>query len=438
MTEDELQQQFFEMLMESQYWSPSQLVAYQREQLEQLLRHARANVPFYENRLDSVFRPGGGIDWDRWHEIPIVTRTDMRDHRDAMLARNRPRGHGDYSTIESSGSTGLPIKISTNRLMMLATAAIRWRAQRWHGVDWSKTYTARGGFDPDALYPDGKQTGIWGPPWDAAARAGRSFTISRRFTSEETLEFLSRTATAYYSSVPKNVHTLALEAERLGIFASLESIFAHGEHVGADDKAAFRRVFGAACLEHYSSKEGGHMAHPCPDGPGLHVSAENLFLEIVDAEGAPCPVGVEGRVVITPFVSTIQPLIRYDQGDIAAFAPPCSCGRVLPLLKSISGRSMAIFTHPDGRAAARMLPDSAREALDATMWQIAQVGPLDFEIRYVPRDTARLGDEHQAEAAFREIFFDDAAVKMIRLPRIETTAAGKFLEYVNEWRPSQT
>ena len=110
----------------------------------------------------------------------------------------------------------------------------------------------------------------------------------------------------------------------------------------------------------------------------------------------------------------------------------------MPLLKPVSGRSMAIFTHPDGRAAARMLPDSAREALDATLWQIAQVGPLDFEIRYVPREATRVGDEAQAEAAFREIFFEDAAVKMKRLPRIETTAAGKFLEYVNEWRRSKT
>ncbi len=30
--------------------------AFQSSQLEQLLRHARANVPFYKTRLDCLFR----------------------------------------------------------------------------------------------------------------------------------------------------------------------------------------------------------------------------------------------------------------------------------------------------------------------------------------------------------------------------------------------
>ena len=42
----DLMHQFYDMLLESQYWPAQQLVDYQRSQLEQLLRHARANVPF--------------------------------------------------------------------------------------------------------------------------------------------------------------------------------------------------------------------------------------------------------------------------------------------------------------------------------------------------------------------------------------------------------
>ena len=77
-----LRQRIYEMLMESQYWPPEQMLAYQRSQLAQLLRHAKATVPFYKTRLDPVFKKNGEIDWDRWHEIPIVTRADLRDRRD--------------------------------------------------------------------------------------------------------------------------------------------------------------------------------------------------------------------------------------------------------------------------------------------------------------------------------------------------------------------
>ena len=66
-------QRTYEMLMESQYWPPEQMLEFQRSQLAQLLRHARATVPFYKTRLDPVFKNNGAIDWDRWNEIPIVT-----------------------------------------------------------------------------------------------------------------------------------------------------------------------------------------------------------------------------------------------------------------------------------------------------------------------------------------------------------------------------
>ena len=88
------QKQILEMLMESQYWPPDQMLAYQRSQLGQLLHHARAQVPFYKSSLDPVFRRNGDIDWSRWHEIPIVTRADLRDKRNEMLAATLPPGHG--------------------------------------------------------------------------------------------------------------------------------------------------------------------------------------------------------------------------------------------------------------------------------------------------------------------------------------------------------
>ena len=74
-----LRQRIYEMLMESQFWPPAKMLEFQRSQLAQLLRHAKATVPFYKTRLDPLFEKNDDINWDRWHEIPIVTRADLRD-----------------------------------------------------------------------------------------------------------------------------------------------------------------------------------------------------------------------------------------------------------------------------------------------------------------------------------------------------------------------
>jgi len=433
MTPQELQRAFYDMLMESQFWSPQQLVDYQRGQLAQLLRHSKTNVPFYEKRLDPVFTASGDIDWDRWSEIPIVTRADMANHRDAMLAAERPKGHGTVGSIASSGSTGQPISITNNRLTTLAANANRWRAHRWHGFDWSATYTARHGADFRAAYPHGFERGSWGPPWDPEAQRGRVLELHSDASMSDNVEFLRRTGSRYYSTGPKTLHALALEVERLGVDLSLHYVLSHGERLDETDKAACARILGARTLEHYSSKEGGQMAYPCEVGNGLHVSAESVLLEIVDAQGHAVPSGTSGRVVVTPFVSTAQPLIRYDQGDIASFGPPCRCGRHLPVLARVEGRAFAMFTHPDGRAIATMYNNAARDMLRCTFWQVAQIGPRQFEVRYVPRDWNVRGDHDTAAAIFRENFFADAEVQFVRVREIALTSAGKYLEYVNEW-----
>lgn len=429
----ELQRRFYEMLMESQYWPPEQMVAYQRSQLEQLLRHARANVPFYEHRLDPVFTPSGDIDWDRWHEIPIVKRSDMLEHREEMLAREVPKGHGATGTIETSGSTGLPVKITTNRLTAVAANANRWRAHRTYDLDWSKTYTARDGYAEAAEWPHGQSLGPWGPRWDERAQQGNSYRISRATDAQRMLEFINRTNSAYLSTGPKQFHVYALEAERLGTNVQLDCALTHGEGPSNGDLAAVRRVFGARTMETYSSKEAGQIGYPCRLGHGLHINAESVLVEVVDVDGRPVSAGQSGRIVVTPFVSTAQPLIRYEQGDTARAGGICLCGRSLPMIEAVEGRSTAIFTHPDGRAVSRMLNESARELLQCSLWQIAQVGPLQFELRYVPRDWQVTGDEAAVEAMYRSTFFEDSDLRFVRVTEIPLSPGGKFLEYVNEW-----
>jgi phenylacetate-CoA ligase len=426
----DLAHDFFDLLMESQYWPRETLVSYQREQLEQLLRHAKRNVPFYADRLDTAFEPDGPVAWSRWHELPIVTRRDLFDHHDAMQARALPPGHGPSGLVQTSGSSGLPISFTVNRLTNIANEAARWRAHVNSELSWRKDICLRVGDNPaEAAWPEGRAARTWGPPW--VEDRGTAWVVNRFTRPEQMLEFIDRREIAYLNGNPKYAQVMALESRRLGLPVAFEAILSQGERVGDDDRSICRDVFGARFVEHYSSKEGGQLAHPCPHG-SLHVNEENALLEIVDDAGHPCPKGTMGRVVVTPFVSTAQPLIRYEQGDIA-IEGTCTCGRASMVLASVVGRTLAIFRHPDGRTLARLLPEGCRETLQCTFWQVAQVGPNDYEVRYVPRAPDSTSDDAGFIREFRNVFFEDADITLVRTSSIPATAAGKHLEYVNEW-----
>jgi len=435
MTPQELQRQFYEMLLESQFWSPGQLADYQRSQIEQLLRHARRNAPFYETRLDPVFRADGSIDWDRWHELPIVRRADMVAHREAMLARELPPGHGATSVIGTSGSTGLPIEITVNSLTRIANNGFRWRLHGWQGLDWSRVLMSRlGDGDHMQRWPKGETAGVWGPPWDDSARHGHLFRISRLFDTPAMLRFFAESGASYLNAGPNMAHINAIDARRLGLSVAIDAVLAQGNVVREADRAAVREVFGAKLIEHYSSKEGGQMAHPCPEGT-LHVNAEGCLVEILDEAGRPCAAGETGRVVVTPFFQTAQPLIRYEQGDWATVGDACRCGRHSPAIKAVRGRSIAIFQHPDGRSVANLMPDETAGLLGSSFWQLAQVGPNAYEMRYIPADDAVLGDEDRVRQLFADTFFADAELQFTRTHDIRLSQSGKLADYVNEWRP---
>jgi len=436
MSETDLTSQFYEMLQESQWWSPDELQAYQRNQLKQLLRHAKANVPFYQGRLDRVFRADGDIDWNRWGEIPIVTRQDLIDHGDDMLARVLPKGHQNLTISTTSGSSGAPITPTSTQVAQIAINANRYRAYKWHNIDWTDVVCALVGEDSrDAAWPDGGIGGPWGPPWDPDSIDGVMLRIDRTTPPERLLEFLDRKRPAYLTGGTNRAYALAVTARRLGATLKFSAFLPTGEAVTDRARAAVHDTFGARTVDLYSSKEAGAIAHLCPTGNGLHVNAESILLELVDAAGRPVGPGEQGRVVVTPLFNAAQPLIRYDQGDFASFADPCSCGRHLPTLTRIIGRSTTLFYHPDGRVVTSFL-GMYRHLLKCEAWQVAQTGPTSFEVRYVPIDPNQIGDEEAVADRIREVYFSDSEVRFHRLEEIPTDQFGKPREYVNEWMPS--
>ena len=124
--------------------------------------------------------------------------------------------------------------------------------------------------------------------------------------------------------------------------------FVTSEYLYEEQRATISRVFGCKVANGYGGRDAGFIAHQCPAG-GMHITAEDIIVEIVDAAGRPLPCGQSGEIVVTHLATGDFPFIRYRTGDIGALdTAPCSCGRGLPLLKQIEGRSTDFLIAQDG------------------------------------------------------------------------------------------
>lgn len=432
MTYEAQQQAEFDLLMQSQFWPSERLRDLQLERLEKLLRHAQAHAPFYATRLDILFRPDGGIDWERWGDLPIVKRDDLQQHRRAMLARVVPDGHEQIGDVSSSGSTGRPVTTSHSQLALRLSKAAVFRANTNDKVDFGQTLGAWNGERANvAPWPDGRTRGTWGPPWDSRTSSGLTYEINHTVPAARALEFMARHGARYLLMGGTDARLFAYEAQRLGIDLPLDGIFTRGTDPTPYGTQLVREVFGARALPLYSSKEGHRMAHRCPDCGAWHVNDEQVVLEILDADNRPVPPGQSGQVVITPLWGYAQPLIRYEQGDIATRGEPATCDRGLSTVTQIVGRVRHMFIMPDGSRVVPTLTVPAVVALNAMIFQVAQVALDRVEIRYVPKSQSTTN----AEPAIAELavqFPAEINVTLRALKSFDVPPGRKHIEYVCE------
>ena len=107
-------------------------------------------------------------------------------------------------------------------------------------------------------------------------------------------------------------------------------------------------MFGCRVANGYGGRDAGFIAHECPAG-GMHISAEDIIVEIVDGQGKVQPAGVAGEIVVTHMATGSFPFVRYRTGDVGVLDDrKCDCGRGLPLLNEIHGRTTDFVIAKDG------------------------------------------------------------------------------------------
>ena len=122
-----------------------------------------------------------------------------------------------------------------------------------------------------------------------------------------------------------------------------------------------------------------------------------------------------------------MPLIRYDTGDQVAIDwrfDPCTCGRRLPVLKTIEGRNDDMIITKDGRHIGRLDPIFKKD-LNIQEAQIIQETLDNFTIKYVKSESFTENDlQIIHESLCKRV--GDVNVIFEEVKQIPRTTAGKF------------
>jgi phenylacetate-CoA ligase len=187
-------------------------------------------------------------------------------------------------------------------------------------------------------------------------------------------------------------------------------------------------------FDYYGSREFGLIGVECDRHEGLHVPMQTLYMEVLRDDGSPTCPGEVGRIVITSLTNYSLPLIRYEIGDLAAWAEtPCSCGRVWPLLRDVKGRISDMFVKSDGGLLAGEYFHAALSYHDwVAKYQVVQDAVDQLRVRIVLRrdvpdlDAAKVAGMKELQRVIHLGLGRTCAVSFEFVDEIEPTASGKF------------
>lgn len=410
-------------LEESQWWSPERLASLQLDRLRALLIRAKNHVPYYRQLFSSLnFDPQAISSLNDLQQLPFLTKTIIRQNQEQLKADNAER----LARFNTGGSSGEPLIFFIGNERVSHDVAAKWRATRWWGVDIG---------DPEIV--------VWGSPIELTSqdrvrqirdRLLRTQLLPAFEMNESNLDgfvdTICATRPAMLFGYPSSLSLIARHAEKRGRTLNnlgIKVAFVTSERLYDHQRDDITRVFGCRVANGYGGRDAGFIAHQCPQG-GMHLTTEDIIVEIIDKDGKSVPNGQAGEVVVTHLATAEFPFIRYRTGDVAVMSNrTCPCGRGLPMLEEIQGRTTDFIVAADGtimHGLAVVYP--IRDIPGIAAFKVVQETLQRIVVHIVPGDNCGQQVEMLISQGIKARLGQSVVVEIVRVSEIPREKSGKF------------
>jgi len=420
-----------------QWESSAALEAMRLGRLKDLLAHASRNIPYYRD----AFRAHGADpeafrSLDDLRRFPVLEKSSVRAEPRRLISETLA---GRLDPRKTSGSTGIPVPTFKTRDAYARIRAIWYRYAHWYGIDIGD-----------------RQGRFLGHPvtWRGVLREDiQDFILNKDrldpvyLTPERMLEYwkrIRRRNLVYiygYASAVVAFTRFLLERGEDPRESGVRAILCTGETLYDFQKEYLENVYGIPVVNEYGCTESGVLAFPCPEAGRMHLSVDNVHIEFM-AGDRPARPGEAGEVLITDLYSPEAPLIRYRLGDVAvpAEAAPCACGRGLPMIERVEGRTSQMFTLPDGRQVHSevfaYINDAIAE-LDESVraFRVRRRGPASFVVQLVTSGELKPQTVQRLREIVGRVLGESTALDVECVSELPRDPGGKLRYFIDDTAP---
>jgi phenylacetate-CoA ligase len=337
---------YFSWLQRTQWLSRSKLEEIQRKRLRLLVEHAFRNAPFHHKMFKAKgLKPSDVKSAEDLLKLPIMTKDDIRNNFHEFLSRDFQR----YGPVpnSTSGSTGEPFRYCLDRKSVGIARAALWRGWGYAGHRLGDKVAVVAGLSLGSRL----QQSVGRATKRVFDRVMYFPAINlRRETLKAHAERMLKFNPKFIRGYPSSLYFFAsfLEKEKISdihpkaVITTAEVLFPYQRNL-------LEKVFQCDVFDGYGAYDGGTGAFECKKHSGYHMAVEKTVMEFCDDDGNQVSEGEKGRIIATDLFNYAMPFIRYDTGDVGIYSSEeCSCGRKLPLMKQVLGRTTDMLRFSNG------------------------------------------------------------------------------------------
>ncbi|HJH27247.1 MAG TPA: capsular biosynthesis protein [Methanophagales archaeon] len=413
-----------------EFESYENLKRYQKEKLQRLIHFSYNNVPYYSKLFENLnLKPEDIQTIEDLQKLPILTKEIIRNNQKDFIPTNlKEQKYIDGST---GGSTGEPLQYRLSKEDEILGLAILYANWSYAGYELGDKVGVIAG---SSLMPSTKSELTDNiKAFMMNYKKYSSFDLSDKYMDEIVTglnEFKPKYLRGYASSIylfAKHIKDkdLKIDFHPKGVFTTAEVLF-------DNQRKLIEEVFNCKVFNQYGLNDGGISAFECEMHKGLHIDMLRSILEVADENGNQLEAGKEGRILATSLYNYAMPFIRYDTGDLGILSDEkCECGRELPLLKKIIGRTTDYLKFSNGAIIGTPILTVLFGKFDIIQYQIVQKDLNTILVNIVKGKNYRDNDEKEIRDTFYK-HVGDINIMFNYVDKIETTRAGKWKFIVRE------
>ena len=395
----------------------------QERKLRKIVKYAYQNVAYYRKLfMENGITPLDIRGLSDLKKIPYLTKDDIKTNYGDLLTREIEKQGNEIRYLTTTGSTGIPLKITLNtREYLYSHLLVRYGYLRSGVPLFGKLAYFQVPATPSKKAHYYEKADIF-----------RQYKIDLREGPENNISELNRIKPEAIYGYPSYLFMVSkvLQDNNIKLLFKPKVVVTLGEILTSQVREFIGSVFMCPVHDTYGSTEFFRIAFECGHN-SLHIIPGSVILEIdestVDEEGS-------SEAVVTSLYHKTMPFIRYKLGDrIILSDQKCPCGSKFNTIKKVIGRADDYLILPSGKRISARAINILEDVPGIIEYQIIQREKDNFEVLVKPGHAFTEDSEKDIKNIIKAgCLGEDVAVKITKTNNLARAATGKLRAVTSE------